>query len=77
MAEQLPKLSQEFHDFLAEAKQHGYGSPDAQQVVTDSGARQISYQRDPYLYLDNFVGGNPYSGYEHVSVKTGYTFIPV
>ena len=73
----MSKLSQEFIDFLVEAKKHGYGTPDAQQRATDSGAREIAYSRDPFLYIDNFVGGNPYGGYEHVAIKTGYVFVPV
>lgn len=77
MAEATPKLNREFVDFLVEAKQHGYGSPDARRITTETGASEISYSREPYLYLDNFVGGNPYGGYEHVAVKIGYTYVPV
>ncbi len=74
---ELSKLSPSFRDFLIEAKQHGYGSPDAQQTRTETGSQRIVYQKGPYIYLDSFVGGEPFGGYEHVSVKLGYTYTPI
>ena len=76
---EVPRLSEDFRDFLIEAKQHGYGMPDAQLVPEpeNSGAKVIVYERAPYLYVDNFVGGSPYLGYEHVSALVDGVYTPV
>lgn len=77
MTEPAPILSQDFRKFLVEAKQHGYGTPDANESTTGSGAKVITYARDQYMYVDNFVGGNPYGGYEHVSVLEAGEYLPI
>ncbi len=69
MAEKLPVLSEEFRDFLIEAKSHGYGSDSAERITRSSGAVEISYQDGDWLYTDSFVGGTPFTGYEHVSAR--------
>lgn len=64
-----PVLSGEFRDFLIEAKQNGYGSERAEKHKTESGAYEIVYERDGYRYTDNYIGGDPFIGYEHVSAR--------
>ena len=63
-------FSAEFVEFLVEAKQHGYGSPDADVSETPGGGRQIVYQSGDWRYTDNFIGGLPFVGSETVSVRT-------
>ena len=69
MAEQTPQLSDEFRDFLIEAKQNGYGTKNARKMSIPSGGTEIVYQDGDWLYTDNYVGGDPFVGYEHVSYK--------
>jgi hypothetical protein len=61
--------AQELTDFLIEAKRHGYGTADTNRAELASGAHQISYEVEDWLYTDNFVGGNPFTGYEHVAKR--------
>ncbi len=68
MAEQLPKLSTEFREFLTDAHKLGYGAPEANVTRTESGARIISYQKDGWRYHDQYAGGVPFVGFEQVSV---------
>lgn len=68
----------EFRDFLIEAKQHGYGTPDANVVTARGGAKELWYgDADPFLYVDHFVGGNPYGGHEIVSYSLDGTQSPL
>lgn len=62
-------LSDEFRDFLIDAKQNGYGSDGVKKYSTPSGGHEILYQNGDWLYTDVFVGGDPFSGFEHVSYK--------
>ncbi len=66
---ELPSLSDEFRGFLIEAKAHGYGSSSAERVTLASGAVEITYEDDNWLYTDSYVGGSPFAGYEHVSAR--------
>src|SRR5678809_12871 len=67
MAEQL--LSDEFREFIVDAKKHGYGSKNVRKLATPSGGTEIVYQKGDWLYTDTFIGGDPYGGFEHVSYK--------
>ncbi len=69
MAEALPKLTDEFRDFLIEAKQHGYGSDRPRKLSTPNGGTEIVYCREPWLYTDMYEGGDPYGGHESVAYK--------
>lgn len=77
MPERLPQLSSEFREFLVEAKQNGYGSELATKTNLKSGASEIVYEADDWRYTDNYVGGDPYVGYEHVSYKADGVWRPV
>jgi hypothetical protein len=77
VSEAIPKLNQDFRDFLIEAKQHGYGSSDAKQSTAKSGAKQIEYERGLFLYVDNYAGGNPYAGFEHVAANVDGVYLPI
>ncbi len=69
--------SPEFTEFLIEAKQHGYGAEGNERTTTESGAYVGSYAAGPFRYVDNYVGGNPYAGFEHVSYDAGDGHKPV
>lgn len=78
MSETLPKLSQDFRDFLIEAKsEHGYGQPKSKVQTNDSGGKRIRYKNVEFSYVDEFVGGSPFSGYETVSVRLSDRLHPV
>lgn len=64
-----PELSPMFREFLVEAKLNGYGSEDVVKTRLESGANEIVFEQDDWRYTDNYIGGNPYAGYESVAVK--------
>lgn len=68
MSNALPELSIEFRHFLIESKRHGYATGGAEKV-TESGAKEIVYERGDWRYTNNYVGGDTFMGYEHVSVR--------
>lgn len=67
----------EFKDFLIESKRHGYGTPHANVAVGKGGEKIITWKAGSFYYQDSFVGGNPYCGYEFVSVDDGNGYKPV
>lgn len=77
MAEALPKLSPDFRDFLIEAKQHGYGSDIKTMPPTLEGEHGALYESGPYRYIDRWVGGNLYGGFEHVSAEIDGAHVPI
>jgi hypothetical protein len=75
-----PVLSQEFRDFLIEAKTHGYGTESVDKLTLYSGSTEIAYEDGDWLYMDSYAGGDPFTGYEHVSVRhpqDSGTWVPV
>lgn len=69
MVEALPTLSQDFRDFLVEAKtEHGYGQPGANVEPGENGGKRLVYENSVFSYVDEFVGGAPYLGHESVAV---------
>src|SRR5579884_2023273 len=77
MPERLPQLSPEFREFLVEAKIKGYGSESAAKTRLESGATEIVYETDSWRYTDNYVGGDPYVGYENVAYEREGLWLPV
>lgn len=65
----MPKfLSQEFKEFLVEAKtEHGYGTPNASVNSRVGDSKELIWGRDGWKYADRWVGGDPYVGAESVS----------
>lgn len=59
--------TESFRDFLVKAKQNGYGSEAPRMSTTASGMHVIDFVDGNFSYQDNFVGGNPFAGFEHVS----------
>ena len=65
MAESQPNL----REFLVEAKQQGYGSTISRPIAGQLGDKKLAHiNYDLGLaYQDQWIGGNPYVGYEFVS----------
>ncbi len=73
-----PQLSEEFREFLIEAKtEHGFGAPDVKVTPTESGGSRITYQNSHFLYVNTFEGGSPFVGHESVSIVEEGGLMPV
>jgi len=77
MAEAPRRLSEDFRDFLVEAKQHGYGNDITVPEETSSGSWRLTYSSGPWQYVDSWEGGSPMGGHEHVSYEVEGSYVPV
>lgn len=65
----VAKHGTELQEFFHEAALHGYGSnrkkngrAESSEVLHANGSTQICYQRDGWMYVDTYFGGEPFSG---------------
>ena len=59
-------LSTDFENFLMQAKKNTYASGMGPNASSRPGSHDLVYKRDPYLYIDTYLGGFHFIGEEAV-----------
>ena len=61
---------EKLREFLKYAKLNSYANENAEYKVTNLNSKRIEIERDEFLFIDEYVGENPFSGVETVFYKS-------